>query len=104
MTSLTPLLLRKLSAPKWSTSPTSPMIVRETPLLTKASPPAVLTSDNRVDICPGHLGRHHDHHLVLLAPWVNDEKAPGHPAGGLESCRVPRQRIIERAASPWPGE
>src|SRR5262245_8914827 len=42
-TSSTPLRLRRLSAPNSSTSPTSPTIVRETPRLTKASPPAVRT-------------------------------------------------------------
>ena len=43
----------------------------------------------RVDISLGHLGSHHDHHLVLLA-LTNDKKAPGHPAEGLESFRVLR--------------
>ena len=37
----------------------------------------------RVDISLGHLGSHHDYHLVLLA-LTNDKKAPGHPAEGLE--------------------
>src|SRR4051794_5963348 len=43
MTSATPGIARRLSPPKVSTSPTSPMIVRVTPLLTNASPPAPST-------------------------------------------------------------
>jgi hypothetical protein len=43
-TSLTPGMPRRFSVSSWSMSPTRPTIVRETPRLTNASPPAPRTS------------------------------------------------------------
>ena len=43
-TSLTPGMLRRLSAPNWSTSPTRPTMVRSMPRVMNASPPAPRTS------------------------------------------------------------
>ena len=73
ITSLTPLMPRRSRVCSSSMSPTRPMIVRLTPRLTKASPPA--SGDARhhgVDLLTGGVGaHHHDHRWLLVSVSVS---------------------------------
>src|SRR5215475_8901763 len=81
-TSSTPLRLHRLSEPNSSTSPTSPTMVRETPRLTKASPPAVRTRST----------------IAFTSSWV----ASGAITTTIGSSCRPSENAARQTRSPGP--
>src|SRR5205823_4578896 len=103
-TSTTPLRLRRLSAPKCSTSPTRPTIVRDTPRLTNASPPAARTSSTIAStsscVASGAITTTMGSPPVALAGLAQRTKPRALRARGLSSGRF---ASAQRLAGDRPG-
>ena len=77
-TSTTPGIARRFSPPKATTSPTRPTIVRCTPRLTNADPPACSTRSTTASTCSGGApGR-----MTTTMRVSRDDESPGHSARG----------------------
>src|SRR5918999_573935 len=92
-TSLTPSSPRRLSVPSCSMSPTRPAIVRVTPRLTNASPPAVSTSATTVLISAWVASGAITITMVCRVSSSQKDESPGPLGPGLSSSGRSAQRL-----------